>query len=95
MKKVLFVTVALLLSMTLCLPGAFAQGAMQKPAPKMADTHTHPEIHHAIQALENAKHHLEGAQHDFGGHRVKAVEHINQALGELKEALQFAEKQGR
>jgi hypothetical protein len=38
---------------------------------------------------------LEGAQHEFGGHRAKAVEHINQALDELKEALKFAESKGR
>jgi predicted lipid-binding transport protein (Tim44 family) len=94
---VLFVTVILLLSTTLSLQGAFAQGGgtMQAPAkPKMADTHTHPEIHQAMQALENAKKHLEGAVKDYGGHKAKAIDHVDQAMNELREALKFAESEG-
>jgi uncharacterized membrane-anchored protein YhcB (DUF1043 family) len=48
----------------------------------------HPEIHAAQRDLREAKAHLERAAHDFGGHRVKAIEHINAALEELEAALQ-------
>jgi membrane protein required for beta-lactamase induction len=49
----------------------------------------HPEIRAAQRALANAMDHLEKAAHDFGGHRVKAIEHIRQAQAELTAAQQF------
>ena len=48
----------------------------------------HPEIRAAQTHLMQAKARLEHASHDFAGHRVKAIEHINEALEELKLALQ-------
>jgi hypothetical protein len=44
----------------------------------------HPHIDEALEAMRNAKHHLETAEHDFGGHRVKAIEHLNQAIHEAE-----------
>ncbi|HTZ84487.1 MAG TPA: hypothetical protein VMB66_14905 [Candidatus Acidoferrales bacterium] len=44
----------------------------------------HPEIHAALEAMRNAKHHLESAAHDFDGHRVKAIEHLDQAIHEAE-----------
>ena len=52
----------------------------------------HPQIRGAIRALEVAKKHLESAAHDFGGHRLRALEHVNQALGECRAALEFDRK---
>ena len=52
----------------------------------------HPEIRRAMAALRNAKNDLEHAAHDFGGHRAKALEHVNQALSELQEALRYDKK---
>ncbi len=49
----------------------------------------HPEIRAAQRDLQHAKARLERAAHDFGGHRVKAIEHINGALDELREALEY------
>ncbi len=49
----------------------------------------HPEINRAERALRNAKTDLEHAAHDFGGHRVAAIQFIDQALHELQEAKQF------
>ena len=49
----------------------------------------HPEINRAERALKNAKTDLEHAAHDFGGHRVTAIQFIDQALHELQEAKQF------
>jgi hypothetical protein len=48
----------------------------------------HPAIRHAIVQLEAVKKNLETeAARDFEGHRAKAVEHIEQALAELRLAL--------
>ena len=44
----------------------------------------HPQIHEALEAMRNAKHHLESAAHDFHGHRVKAIEHLDQAIREAE-----------
>jgi len=95
MKKLVLLTMAaFLLSTVVFLQAGFAQAAAQKPMAAQTGTGPHhrdidPEIHQAMGALENAKRHLEGAQHDFGGHRVKAVEHVNQAIDELKEAMKW------
>jgi hypothetical protein len=59
---------------------------MDKPMEK------HPEIHAAIRHLREAKQNLEHAAHDFGGHRAKALEHVNQALEECEAALNFDRK---
>jgi hypothetical protein len=48
----------------------------------------HPEIHHAQRFLADAKNALDHAAHDFKGHRVKAIEHIEQAQEELRLALE-------
>jgi hypothetical protein len=52
----------------------------------------HPAIHHAIRALEEAKHDLERADHDFGGHRKEALEECEKAIAQLKVALQYDKK---
>jgi hypothetical protein len=49
----------------------------------------HPEIRAAMHDLESAQHHLDRADRDFGGHKVKAMEHIRAAMGQLHEALEF------
>jgi hypothetical protein len=52
----------------------------------------HPMIHEAITKLRKAKEELEKANKDFGGHRVKAIQAIDIALQELKEALESDKK---
>lgn len=49
----------------------------------------HPQIHAAINALRNAKIHLEEAKHDFGGHRVDAIRAIDEAQRQLEICLQY------
>jgi hypothetical protein len=65
------------------------------PAAPAAATHPHhergerhPELHKAIRKLKGAKMDLEKAAHDYGGHKVKAIEAIDRALEELRDALQ-------
>lgn len=48
----------------------------------------HPEIRQAQSLLERAKDRLQHAAHDFQGHRVKAIQHIDEAQDELRLALQ-------
>ena len=52
----------------------------------------HPAIHSAQRDLMHAKATLEHADHDFAGHRVKAIEHIDGALEELRFALEADRK---
>jgi len=49
----------------------------------------HPVLREAMRKIEGAKGDLQkyGAR-DLDGHRAKAVEHLDQALGELKRALE-------
>jgi hypothetical protein len=44
----------------------------------------HPEIRAALDALHNAKAHLEHAAHDFHGHRVDAIRAIDEADRQLR-----------
>jgi hypothetical protein len=50
---------------------------------------SHPEIRKAIHALELARNHLQHAAHDFGGHRVEALQSIDNALTQLRIALKY------
>lgn len=49
----------------------------------------HPAIRNAIDALVTARSDLQHADHDFGGHRVAAIDAIDHALEQLRLALQF------
>lgn len=69
---------------------AQAQAAM--PAPMIAHVkraEPHPRIRSAIRELEAAKVELQKAPHDFGGHRVDAVRAVDNAITQLKLALQY------
>jgi len=48
----------------------------------------HPELHKAMRKLRGAKADLEKADHDYAGHKAKAIGLIDQALEELKAALE-------
>lgn len=49
----------------------------------------HPHIHEALESMRAAKHHLESAEHDFDGHRAKAIEHLNQAIREAEICMEM------
>lgn len=71
-----------------------AVGVAQQAIPTEfgAQRERHPEMMKALRALENAKRDLSNAAHDFGGHRVKALEHTDAAIAEVKEALKYDKK---
>jgi hypothetical protein len=94
MKKIgflgLLITATLLLTMALPVGAAGPKTAAvpvaaAAPAPVAAPAMPpHPHIDEALEAMRNAKHHLEIAEHDFHGHRAKAIEHLNMAIREAE-----------
>lgn len=49
----------------------------------------HPHIRASVVELQAAKHELQTAAHDFGGHRVEAIRAIDAAIKQLRLAQQF------
>jgi hypothetical protein len=95
MKKIGFLTVVITAMLLLTL--AFSAGTGSKvpgvvpvaaaaPAPVApAVMPPHPHIHEGLEAMRDAKHHLESAEGDFHGHRHKAIEHLDMAIHEAEE----------
>ena len=48
-----------------------------------------PHMEAALEALRKAKTQLEEATPDKGGHRAKAIKHVNQAIGEVEAGIRF------
>jgi len=95
MKKLGFMT--LLITATLLFTLAFSAAAAGPKAPAapvaaavpavpapVATPERHPHIDEALEHMRAAKKELESAEHDFGGHRVKSIEHLNQAMHEAE-----------
>jgi cysteine sulfinate desulfinase/cysteine desulfurase-like protein len=90
------VLMAMAVSICLSLPmWAAPQEAGQAPAKgqqrmgRREGREAHPAIRAAIQALERAKADLQHASHDFGGHREDALKACDQAIQQLRQALQY------
>lgn len=60
---------------------ALATIAVSKPA---ASGQGQPHMANALEALQTAKRELNNAVADKGGHRVKAIDLVNQAITEVK-----------
>ncbi len=93
MKNIGFLTLVILTTVLLTL--AFTAAASPKttapvavaavPAAALAAMPAeHPEIHAALEAMHNAKDHLEHAAHDFDGHRVESIKHLDAAIHEAE-----------
>jgi hypothetical protein len=71
-------------------------GAAEGPAApepvdeEVAGAANQPRMHAGIVALREARRQLREAKHDKGGHRVQALELIQQAIEQLKEGVRFA-----
>jgi hypothetical protein len=99
MKKTGFLTLLVMATLlfTLAFPAAAAgpkapavatpAAAPVAPAAAAPVPERHPHIDEALEAMRSAKHHLETADHDFDGHRAKALEHLNQAIHEAEVCL--------
>jgi len=65
-------------------------GASALPAtPAAVPAERHPEIREALESLRRAKEHMEHAAHDFGGHRVEAIEATDRAMKQLELCLKY------
>jgi hypothetical protein len=49
----------------------------------------HPRLARAIDDLRDAREYLRTAPHNFGGHRAKAIEAIDVAIEQLRQAMRF------
>lgn len=70
---------------------AFAVAAARW-SPAAATSVDQPHMQEALKSLEAAKHHLEKAAADKGGHRAKAIEHVDAAISETKAGIDFDRK---
>jgi hypothetical protein len=66
-----------------------AASAAPHVTPPAAAAAPHPEIRAAMDALRQAQDNLNHANHDFGGHRVAAMKHIDQAIHELEICMKY------
>jgi hypothetical protein len=73
-----------------CVLGVGALASSQDTKPPTATRAGLHKIYAASKALEDARRHLDRAEHNFGGHRAKALELVKQAEAELKEAVAYA-----
>ena len=58
-------------------------------APAAGAPEPHPHIRAALHELREARAELKTAAHDFGGHRVEALEATDQAIRQLEECLKY------
>jgi hypothetical protein len=66
-------------------PSSPVAAAAPAPVPHAAAVpEHHPHIDEALESMRAAKHHLESADHDFDGHRAKAIEHLDKAIHEAE-----------
>ena len=49
----------------------------------------HPEIRQAMDALRDARAHLQQASHDYQGHRVDAIRAIDEAMRQLEICMKY------
>jgi hypothetical protein len=88
MKKFGFLTLLILAIAVATLAFTAAAAPYAKPAtPVAAATPTpapHPHIHAALEAMHSAHHELEDAAHDFHGHRVESIKHLDAAIHEAE-----------
>jgi hypothetical protein len=81
---------AVVLTLLSAAPAVKIHAATPAPAQeKKGAREPHPHIRAALRELEEAKHELQTAAHDFGGHRKEALEAVNTAIRQLHEALEY------
>ena len=70
-------------------PGTPAASALPATPRTATPAEPHPQIREALGALRRAKEHMEHAAHDFGGHRLEAIEATNKAIEQLEICLKY------
>lgn len=57
--------------------------------PRAARAEDQPHMQAALDALKQAQQHLQEAQHDKGGHRSKALQHVKMAIAQVEAGMKF------
>ncbi len=60
--------------------------------PVSAFAEEQPHMRAALEALQKAKQELQQAEHDKGGHRTKALQHVDQAINQVQMGVNYDEK---
>ncbi|MBV9508532.1 MAG: hypothetical protein JO323_26390 [Acidobacteriia bacterium] len=55
----------------------------------------HPRLSRAITALQDARAYMQEAPHDFGGHKVAAIEACDRAIEQIRLALAYRGERDR
>ena len=99
MKKIGFMTLLIAASLLLTLafpaaaagpkapptaPPAVAAAPAPAAAPAAALPQTHHHIHEALEAMREARHHLEQAEPIYQGHKEGAMKHLDAAIHEAE-----------
>ena len=75
--------------LAIVLPG-FAKGETQRDrTPPRSRGEDQPHMQSALESLRNAKRDLDQATSDKGGHRVRALRLVNQAIGEVERGMRY------
>lgn len=86
------------------LAGALAFGSMAATSAQLVppqavgvryDHHSDRNVAYVARRLEELVDHLNRDQHDYGGHRVKAIALMQQAREQLRQAEQYDASRGR
>ena len=48
-----------------------------------------PHMQQALDSLNQAKQHLQAAEHDKGGHRARALQLVDQAISQVRQGMQY------
>lgn len=84
-----FAALALIFGLTFATGAPAAPPAAKAATAQPAAPERHPEIHAALESLENARRHLREAKHDFGGHREEALRATDEAIRQLKVCMEY------
>ncbi len=101
MKKIGFLSLLIMASLLLTLAFPVAAAGPKTPSAPTAPVaqaaplaviaaampERHPHIDEALESMRSARHHLQIAEHDFQGHRAKAMQHLDIAIREAEICL--------
>jgi L-lactate utilization protein LutB len=74
---------------------AFAGLALMGLGASRAAAEEHPRLHAALYEMRQARTELKDARHDFGGHRAKALEALDEAISQIEKALKAVGDDGK
>lgn len=87
MRKIGFISLLIIVTFLVAFTFTVAAAGPKSPVVPVAAAavpEKHPNIQDAIQAMQNAKKHLQEAPAEFHGHRAKAIQHLDQAIAEAE-----------